>query len=122
MNRTLEKEGTYMEAKAIAKYVRISPRKVQIVADLVRGKNVNEALAILKFTPKRGAEELERVLKSAIANAENNFDLDRESLYISEAFANQGPTIKRFRPRAQGRAFMIRKRTSHIGLVVKERN
>ena len=118
----IEKEGTYVEAKAIAKYVRISPRKVQVVADLVRGKNVNEALAILKFTPKRGAEELGKVLKSAVANAENNFDLDRDNLYISEAYANQGPTIKRFRPRAQGRAFMIRKRTSHIGIVVKEKN
>ena len=111
-----------MEAKAIAKYVRISPRKVQIVADLVRGKNVSEALTILKFTPKSGAKELEKVLKSAIANAENNFDMNKDDLFISEVYANQGPTLKRFSPRAQGRAFMIRKRTSHIGGVVKERN
>lgn len=111
-----------MEAKAIAKYVRISPRKVQIVADLVRGKNVSEALTILKFTPKAGAKELEKVLMSAVANAENNFDMNKEELFVSEVYANQGPTLKRFSPRAQGRAFMIRKRTSHIGVVVKERN
>lgn len=111
-----------MEAKAIAKYVRISPRKVQIVADLVRGKNVSEALTILKFTPKAGARELEKVLMSAVANAENNFDMNKEELFVSEVYANQGPTLKRFSPRAQGRAFMIRKRTSHIGVVVKERN
>lgn len=110
-----------MEAKAIARYVRISPRKVKFVADLVRGKDVNEALAILKFTPKNGAEKLEKVLKSALANAENNFDMDRDNLYVAEVYANEGPTIKRFRPRAQGRAFMIRKRTSHIGVVLKER-
>ena len=109
-----------MEAKAIAKHVRISPRKVKVVADLVRGKHVDEALAILKFTPKKGAEVLEKVVKSAVANAENNFDLDRENLFISEVYANQGPTLKRWRPRAQGRAFQIRKRTSHIGVVVKE--
>lgn len=110
-----------MEAKAIAKHVRISPRKVQIVADLVRGKNADEALAILKFSNKNGARVLEKVVKSAIANAENNFDMDKENLYISEAYANQGPTLKRWRPRAQGRAFIIRKRTSHVGVVVKER-
>ncbi len=110
-----------MEARAIAKYIRISPRKVQEVADLVRGKNVNEALAILEFTNKRGAGILKKVVSSAVANAENNDDMDRENLYIAEVFANQGPTLKRFQPRAQGRAFMIRKRTSHIGVVVKEK-
>lgn len=110
-----------MEAKAIAKYVRISPRKVQIVADLVRGKHIDEALSILKFSTKRGADVLENVLNSAIANAENNHDMDRENLYVAEAYANQGPTLKRWRPRAQGRAFQIRKRTSHIGVTVKER-
>lgn len=110
-----------MEARAIAKYIRISPRKVQEVADLVRGKNVNEALAILEFTNKRGAGILKKVVSSAVANAENNNDMDRENLYIAEVFANQGPTLKRFQPRAQGRAFMIRKRTSHIGVVVKEK-
>lgn len=110
-----------MEARAIAKYIRISPRKVQEVADLVRGKSVNEALAILEFTNKRGAGILKKVVSSAVANAENNNDMDRENLYIAEVYANQGPTLKRFRPRAQGRAFMIRKRTSHVGVVVKEK-
>jgi large subunit ribosomal protein L22 len=110
-----------VEARAIAKYIRISPRKVQEVADLVRGKNVDEALAILEFTNKRGAGILKKVVSSAVANAENNNDMDRENLYIAEVYANQGPTLKRFRPRAQGRAFMIRKRTSHVGVVVKEK-
>lgn len=110
-----------MEAKAIAKYVRIAPRKVNLVAAEIRGKQVDEALAILKFTPKRGAKVLEKVVKSAIANAENNNDMDRENLYISEVYANQGPTLKRWRPRAQGRAFPILKRTSHVGVVVTEK-
>lgn len=110
-----------MEARAIAKYVRISPRKVRIVLDLVKGKNVNEAFAILKYTPKDAATAVYKVLKSAVANAENNFNLDSNKLYIAEAYANQGPTLKRFKPRAQGRAYSIMKRTSHITLVVKER-
>lgn len=110
-----------MEAKAIAKYVRIAPRKVNLVAAEVRGKSVDEALAILKFTPKRGAKELEKVLNSAVANAENNLDLDRDNLYVSKAYANEGPTLKRWRPRSQGRAYSILKRTSHIGIEVSER-
>lgn len=110
-----------MEARAIAKYVRIAPRKVNLVAAEIRGKSVDEALAILKFTPKRGAKELEKVLKSAIANAENNFDMDREKLYVYQAYGNQGPTLKRWRPRSQGRAYPILKRTSHIGIVLRER-
>ncbi|KYH28816.1 MULTISPECIES: 50S ribosomal protein L22 [Clostridium] len=110
-----------MEARAIAKYVRISPRKVRVVLDLVRGKNVNEAFAILKYTPKDSAAAILKVLKSAVANAENNFNLDVNKLYVAEAYANQGPTLKRFKPRAQGRAYSIMKRTSHIVLVVKER-
>lgn len=110
-----------MEVKAIAKYVRIAPRKVNLVAAEIRGKQVDEALAILKFTPKRGAEVLEKVVKSAIANAENNNNLDRENLYISEAYANQGPTLKRWRPRSQGRAYPILKRTSHVGVTVVEK-
>lgn len=110
-----------MEAKAIAKFVRIAPRKVQLVTDLVRGKKVDEALAILKFTPKGAAPVVEKVVKSALANAENNFNMDRENLYVAEIYANQGPTMKRFRPRAQGRATTIRKRTSHIGVVLKEK-
>ncbi|WP_120167054.1 50S ribosomal protein L22 [Thermohalobacter berrensis] len=110
-----------MEARAIAKYMRISPRKVKVVADLIRGKNVDEALAILRFTPKKSARMLEKVVNSAVANAENNHGMDRDKLYISQVYANQGPTLKRWRARAQGRADMIRKRTSHIGVVVKER-
>lgn len=110
-----------MEARAIAKYVRISPRKIRVVLDLVRDKNVNEAFAILKYTPKDAATVILKVLKSAVANAENNFNLDVNKLYVAEAYANQGPTLKRFRPRAQGRAYSIMKRTSHITLVVKER-
>lgn len=110
-----------MEARAIAKYIRISPLKVNYIAKEIRGKNVDEALAILKFTPKKGAKELEKVLKSAIANAENNFDLDRDNLYVKEAYANDGPTMKRWRPRSQGRAYPILKRSSHIGVVVEER-
>ncbi|WP_077368840.1 50S ribosomal protein L22 [Anaerosalibacter sp. Marseille-P3206] len=110
-----------MEARAIAKYIRISPLKVNYIAREIRGKNVDEALGILKFTPKKGAKELEKVLKSAIANAENNFDLDRDNLYVKEAYANDGPTMKRWRPRSQGRAYPILKRSSHIGVVVEER-
>ncbi|RKD34219.1 50S ribosomal protein L22 [Thermohalobacter berrensis] len=101
--------------------MRISPRKVKVVADLIRGKNVDEALAILRFTPKKSARMLEKVVNSAVANAENNHGMDRDKLYISQVYANQGPTLKRWRARAQGRADMIRKRTSHIGVVVKER-
>ncbi|AKL97049.1 50S ribosomal protein L22 [Clostridium aceticum] len=110
-----------MEAKAIAKFVRIAPRKAQQVVDLVRGKKVDEALAILKYTPKAAAPIVEKVVKSALANAENNYSMDRDSLYVAEIYADQGPTMKRFRPRAMGRATTIRKRTSHIGVVLKEK-
>lgn len=110
-----------MEAKAIAKYVRISPRKVRIVLDLIRGKNVGEALAILKYTPKAASEVVAKVIKSAAANAENNHEMNADNLYIAETYADQGPTLKRYQPHAQGRAFRIHKRTSHITVVVKER-
>jgi large subunit ribosomal protein L22 len=110
-----------MEAKAIAKYIRMSPMKVGIVLDLIRGKNVNEAFAILQYTPKDAAVVVNKALKSAVANAENNLNLDVNSLYVAEAYTGQGATIKRFRPHAQGRAFRIKKRTSNITLVVKER-
>lgn len=110
-----------MEAKATAKYVRVSPRKAGQICDLVRGKNVDEALAILKFTPRGAAADIAKVVKSAKANAENNHEMNAENLYIESIVANQGPTIKRFMPRAQGRATMIRKRTSHIEVVVKEK-
>ena len=110
-----------MEAKAIAKYVRMSPSKLKPVTDLVRGKDLNEALTILKFTPGKGAELVEKVVQSAAANAENNFDMNRDELYVAEVYANQGPTMKRFRAGARGRASMILKRTSHIGVTLKER-
>lgn len=113
--------GHSMEARAIARFVRIAPRKAQQVVDLVRGKNVDEALAILKYTPKAAAPIVEKVVKSALANAENNYNMDRDNLYVAEIYADQGPTMKRFRPRAQGRATMIRKRTSHIGVILKEK-
>lgn len=109
-----------MEAKAIAKYVRISPLKVNFICSEIRGKQVDEALSILKFTPKRGAKVLEKVLNSAIANAENNLNLDKDNLYVSEAYANDGPHMKRWRPKARGMAYPILKRSSHIGVVVKE--
>ena len=110
-----------MEAKAVAKYVRIAPRKVRVVMDLIRGKNVAEAFAILKFTPKAGADVIEKVLKSAVANAENNFDMDVDKLYVSTAFVDQGPTLKRIHPRSRGQAFKILKRTSHVTVIVEER-
>ncbi|MDO4534629.1 MAG: 50S ribosomal protein L22 [Clostridium perfringens] len=110
-----------MEARAIAKYVRMSPTKVGVVLDLIRGKDVNEAFAILKYTPRDAAEVINKVLKSAVANAENNNDLDVNSLFVSEAFVGQGPTLKRFRPMDHGKAFRINKRTSHITVIVKER-
>lgn len=110
-----------MEAKAIARYVRMSPMKVGIVLDLIRGKGVTEAFAILQYTPKDAATVIYKVLKSAVANAENNLNLDKSNLIVSLAITGAGPTLKRFRPHAQGRAFRINKRTSHITLVVKER-
>lgn len=110
-----------MEARAIAKYVRISPLKVNLICAEIRGKQVDEALALLKFTPKRGARELYKVLHSAVANAENNLNLDREDLIVKEAYANDGPTMKRYRPKAKGMAYPILKRSSHIGVVVSER-
>lgn len=107
-------------ATAKATYIRIAPRKVQIVLDLIRNQPVEKAMAILKYTPKAACEPLEKLLKAAIANAENNNNMDKESLYISECYVGQGPTLKRIRPRAQGRAYRINKKTSHITLVLKE--
>ncbi|MEW6622247.1 MAG: 50S ribosomal protein L22 [Bacillota bacterium] len=110
-----------MEARAIAKYIRISPNKVRQVADLIRGKGVEEALAILRYTPKRASDPISKVIKSAAANAEHNYEMDAEKLIVSTILVNQGPTLKRFKPRAMGRADRIRKRTSHITVVVSER-
>lgn len=110
-----------MEAKAVAKHIRITPRKVRIVMDLIRGKNIGEAFAILKHTPKVASEVLEKVLKSAVANAEHNCDMNVDKLYVAAAYVDQGPTLKRIHPRSRGQAFKILKRTSHVTLVVKER-
>ncbi|MFB0917873.1 MAG: 50S ribosomal protein L22 [Clostridiaceae bacterium] len=110
-----------LTAKAVAKYVRMSPMKVNIVLDLIRGKNVEEALAILQYTPKDAAVVVSKVLKSAVANAENNLDMDRDALYVSECHVGAGPIIKRFQPHAQGRAFSIMKRSSHVTVIVAER-
>jgi large subunit ribosomal protein L22 len=109
-----------MEARAILRHARIAPRKVQIVLDLIRNKPTDVAMAILKNTPKAACEPLEKLLKSAIANAENNHNMDKNNLYVAECFVSPGPTMKRIRPRAQGRAFRVLKRSSHITLVVKE--
>ncbi len=103
---------------AKARYVRISASKVKIVIDLIRGKSVAEATAILKATPKAASPVVEKVLNSAVANAENNKGLLRDDLIVAEVFADQGPTLKRFMPRAQGRASRIRKRTSHITIIL----
>jgi large subunit ribosomal protein L22 len=108
------------ESKAVAKYVRISPRKVQIVLDLIRNQPADKAMAILKFTPKAACEPVSKVLKSAMANAENNFNMDISKLYVAYAHVAPGPILKRIQPRAQGRAYRINKRTSHITLVLKE--
>ncbi|HHW30188.1 MAG TPA: 50S ribosomal protein L22 [Clostridiaceae bacterium] len=110
------------QGKAILNYARIAPRKVSIVLKLIIGKSLDEAYAILRYTPKAASEILYKLLKSAEANAVNNNELDRDKLYVAEAYANQGPTLKRIRPRAQGRAYRIRKRTSHITVILKERN
>jgi len=110
-----------VQAKASANYVRIAPRKVRLVIDLIRGKKVGDAIAILRHTPRSASPVLEKLLTSAIANAEHNFSLDANNLVISEAFVNQGPMLKRFRPRAQGSAKPIQKKTSHITLVVSEK-
>jgi large subunit ribosomal protein L22 len=106
---------------ATAKYIRIPSRKVHIVLDLIRGKSADQALAILMNTPKAASPIVAKVLNSAIANAENNLEMDRSTLYVAECFANQGPTLKRFHPRSRGQAFSILKRTSHITVVLDQK-
>ena len=120
--RAARKANAAKRHRAIAKYVRISSRKVKVVIDLIRGKSVAEAKAILAFTPKAASEPVLKVLNSAVANAENNLDMSADQLFVAEVFANQGPTLKRFRPRAQGRASRIRKRTSHITVILDKVN
>ncbi|MBT2758938.1 50S ribosomal protein L22 [Mesobacillus foraminis] len=110
-----------MQAKAVLKTVRIAPRKARLVLDLIRGKQVGEAVAILKLTPKAASPVIEKLLKSALANAEHNYEMDVNNLVVAQAYANEGPTLKRFRPRAQGRASAINKRTSHITIVLSEK-
>ncbi len=110
-----------MRVSATAKYVRISPRKVRLVTDLIVGRPVEEAAAILRFMPNAAARDVAKVLRSATANAENNFNLTADELHVESAVANEGPTLKRIRPRAQGRAFQILKRTSHITVSVADR-
>ena len=107
--------------KAVARYVRISPYKVRIVLDIIRGKGLREAVAILENTPKSASEPIKKALMSAAANAEHNLGLTRENLFVAECYADQGPTLKRVMPRAQGRAFRILKRTSHITVVLDAR-
>ena len=114
----MPEENKVLEATATLRFARISARKVKIVADLIRGKKVDEALAIVKFTPKASSEVLEKLLNSAIANAENNHGMNRGNLVVSEIYANQGPTMKRIRPAAKGSA--SRKRTSHITIKLRE--
>ncbi|GDY29345.1 50S ribosomal protein L22 [Gandjariella thermophila] len=108
-------------ATARARYVRTTPMKARRVIDLIRGRNAQEALAVLRFAPQAASEPVAKVLASAMANAENNLSLDPETLWVSRAYVDEGPTLKRFRPRAQGRAYRIRKRTSHITVEVESR-
>lgn len=110
-----------MQAKAIARNIRIAPRKVRLVIDLIRGKSVEEAFAILRFTHRAASPVIEKVLKSAVANAEHNYNMDTNNLVVETAFVDEGPTLKRYMPRAMGRASRINKRSSHITVVVKEK-
>ena len=110
-----------MEAKAILRNARIAPRKVQIVLDLIRGKDYEVAMATVKHTPKAASEYLEKLLKSAAANAENNHNMDKNNLYVAECYVCPGPIMKRIMPRAQDRAYRILKRTSHVTVVLKEK-
>ncbi len=108
-------------AQAHARFVRVSNTKAKIVLDQIKGKGIEEAMGILAYSPRYAAEIIKKVLKSAVANAENNLELDVENLYVEDAVANQGPTLKRIRPRAQGRAYRINKRTAHISIYLNER-
>ncbi len=110
-----------MEAKAVARYVRISPRKARLLVDLIRGKSVEEAATILRFTPRAAAEVVEKVLMSAVANAEKNLKIKADDLVVATTYVDEGPTLKRIRPRARGMASRINKRTSHITVIVKKR-
>lgn len=110
-----------MEVRAVARFVRVSPRKVRLVMNQIRGKRIEEALNLLSFAPQKGAFMLKKLVNSAVANAEQNAELDVDKLYIKRIFADEGPSLKRFRPRALGRASRIRKRTSHLTVVLEEK-
>ena len=110
-----------MEVNATAKYIRIAPRKLRIVMNLIRGKKVSDAFAILKFIPKVGSEVVEKVLRSAVANAEHNNDMNVDNLYVSTCYVDQGPTLKRIHPRSRGQAFKILKHSSHVTVCVSEK-
>jgi len=110
-----------METKAAARFIRISPRKIRLVMDQVRGKKVEKAINQLTFAPQKGARILKKLLNSAVANAEQDTNVDVDTLYIKQIYANEGPTLKRWRPRAQGRATKIRKRTSHLTVILDEK-
>jgi large subunit ribosomal protein L22 len=109
-----------MESRAVARYIRISPRKVRLIMDEIRGRRIEEALNQLSFAPQKGAFILKKLINSAVANAEQNFKMDVDKLYIKRIYADEGPILKRFRPRAMGRAMRIRKRTSHLTVVLDE--
>ena len=111
-----------MEVRAIAKNIRISPRKVRLIVDAVRGKPVAEAISLLTFMPHKSAAEVRKVIQSAVANAENNYGLDAQDLYVARIYADEGPTLKRYRPRAHGRVSPLLKRSSHITAIVGERS
>jgi large subunit ribosomal protein L22 len=108
------------EVTAQLKHLRIAPRKTRLLADLIRGKKATQALAILKFVPKKASEPVAKLLQSAVANAKHNYQLDEKNLCISKIFVDEGPTLKRWRPRSMGRAYEIKKRTSHVTLVLTE--
>jgi len=110
-----------MEARAVARHVRVSPRKARQLIDLIRGKSLGEALAILEHTPRGASKIVSKVVRSAAANAENNYEMDPDALFVAKAYVDQGPTLKRIMPRARGTADRIRKRTSHITVVLAER-
>ena len=114
------RDMSIMKSKAVARYVRISPRKVRLIMDQIRGKKVEEAFHSLTFAHQRGAFMVKKLIDSAVANAEQNSDVDVDNLYIKRIFADEGPTLKRFRPRAMGRATSIRKRTSHLTVILDE--
>jgi large subunit ribosomal protein L22 len=119
--KTEEKEETGQVVKASARFVRISARKLRLVADLVRGQDIAKARTTLSFTPKKGAEIIDKLIASAVANAENNHEMTSDELYIKSIYVNEGPTMKRYRPRALGRAYRIRKRSSHVTVELASR-